>query len=119
VLVVQRPPDDDDLPNAWGLPAGSLQPGESWTQAVERAAREKLGVEVEPGALLNEGRVTRPDYVLHMRLYEASVVRGEPCVAQPERGITRYVDWTWGEPALLTPAAERGSLCSRLFLEIE
>ena len=38
VLLVQRPPDDEDLPDTWGLPAGSLRPGESWTEAVARSA---------------------------------------------------------------------------------
>jgi ADP-ribose pyrophosphatase YjhB (NUDIX family) len=118
VLVVKRPPDDEDLPNVWGLPAGSLRVGESWSQAVERAAREKLGVEVEAGALLNEGRADRRGYVLHMRLYEAALLDGQPDVDQPVRGTTRYVSWTWAEPEVLATAAEAGSLCSRLFLEV-
>jgi 8-oxo-dGTP pyrophosphatase MutT (NUDIX family) len=117
ILIVRRPPEDDDLPGAWGLPAGSLHADESWAHAVVRSAEEKLGVRVAPGALLNEGRTARPGYMLHMRLYAAELVFGEPSVEQPDRGVTRYVEWTWGEPPDLVPAAARGSLCSRLLLE--
>ena len=28
-LIVRRPPDDDSLPNVWGLPAGSLKESET------------------------------------------------------------------------------------------
>jgi ADP-ribose pyrophosphatase YjhB (NUDIX family) len=117
ILIVRRPPDDEDLPRAWGLPAGSLRADESWADAVVRSAEEKLGVRVAPVALLNEGRTARPAYVLRMRLYAAELVFGEPSVEQPYRGVTRYVEWTWGEPSDLVAAAERGSLCSRLLLE--
>jgi 8-oxo-dGTP pyrophosphatase MutT (NUDIX family) len=117
VLLVQRPPDDEDLPLAWGLPAASLRDGESWGDAVARAAREKLGLRVEPGVLLNEGKSTRRVYMLHMRLYEAELVEGTPRLDLDSNEGTRYVDWTWGAPELLEPAAQRGSLCSRLFLD--
>ena len=117
VLQVRRPPDDEDLPLVWGLPAASLGSGETWEDAVRRAAREKLGVEVEPGRVLNEGARERPGYRLEMRLHEATILRGEPHVPQAIPGITQCVDWRWGERDQLNPAAEAGSLCSRLYLE--
>ena len=40
VVVVLRPPDDDELPNVWGLPAASLRANESWEDVVRRAGRE-------------------------------------------------------------------------------
>ena len=116
VLVVQRPEDDEDLPLAWGLPAASLLPGESWEDAVRRAARDKLGVEVEPGAVLQEGTMERPAYRLEMRLYRASIVAGEPDVPRGVAGVTQYRAWRWGRSSDLADAAGRGSLCSRLFL---
>ena len=121
ILAVRRPPDDEDLPDAWGLPAGSLRPGESWHDAVRRAGREKLGVELEVGEQVNEGKLTRGDpgadgHVLHMRLYEARVVEGTPAVPQPHDDVTQYAAWRWDRPDSLRPAAERGSLCSSLFL---
>ncbi len=119
VLLVQRPPDDEDLPLAWGLPAASLRPGEDWESAVRRAARDKLGVSVEPRRVLREGDLGRSVYRLEMRLYEASIVAGEPSVPQPATDVTQYVDWRWGEPSELAPAASQGSLCSRLYLAME
>jgi 8-oxo-dGTP diphosphatase len=116
VLLVQRPPDDEDLPGVWGLPAASLLPGESWEDAVRRAARDKLGVEVRPGTVLDEGQRQRPAYLLEMRLYAATIVRGELQVLQDTPGITRYQAWRWGRAEELQPAAERGSLCSQLYL---
>ena len=116
VLLVRRPPDDEDLPDAWGLPAGSLRAGESWEEAVRRAGREKLGVELRPGPLLGEGDLERRDYILRMRLYAAELAAGQPAVPQPLPGVTQYAAWAWGPVDRLRPAAGRGSLCSRLCL---
>lgn len=117
VLVVRRPPDDEELPDLWGLPAASLRPGESWEDAVRRAGREKLGVELEVREELNRGSTARAGYTLEMRLLEARIVSGSPAVPQPAPGVTQYRAWAWGEAAALEPAATRGSLCCRLFLE--
>lgn len=123
VLAVRRPPDDEELPDAWGLPAGSLRPGEDWQDAVRRAGREKLGLELAVGPLLNEGELTRGDpegagYVLRMRLYEASILAGRPQTDQPERGVTRYTAWGWAPAGRFEPAARAGSLCCRLWLDV-
>ena len=117
VLVVQRPPDDPDLPDQWGLPAASLAPGESWQDAARRAARDKLGVEVEIGDELRRGSTPRTRYTLEMRLFEARIVAGTPAVPQPVPGVTQYRAWRWGSADDLRPAAGQGSLCCRLYLE--
>lgn len=119
VLAVLRPPDDEDLPDVWGLPAASLREEESWEDAVRRAGRSKLGVEVRVEALLNEGERERDAHTLRMRLFEGRITDGEPRLGRPGPGETRYVEWGWKPPAALGPAARRGSLCSRLFLEVE
>ncbi len=116
VLVVQRPSDDEDLPDAWGLPAGSLRPGEDWAEAVRRAGREKLGVQLEVGPELNRGTLERTAYTLEMRLFQARILSGAPAAPQPVPGVTQYQSWRWGTAAVLEPAAAAGSLCSRLFL---
>lgn len=36
MLVVLRREDDDDLPGVWGFPAGSLNEGKTWEDAVRR-----------------------------------------------------------------------------------
>lgn len=117
LLLVRRPPDDPDLPDLWGLPAGSRQSIETWHRAVERAGLDKLGVELRVGALLNEGTTERAEYTLHMRLYEAEVVRGELAVPQPFGHVTQYRALEWGPPERLEPAAAKGSLCCRLLLD--
>lgn len=119
VLLVQRPADDEDLPLVWGLPAASLVAGEGWEDAVRRAARGKLGVDVEPIDCLREGALDRAGYRLEMRLYEARIARGRPSVPQPVAGVTQYRAWRWGPGSALGDAAERGSLCSRLYLEVD
>lgn len=116
VLLVQRPEDDEDLPLVWGLPAASLGPGESWEEAARRAAADKLGVAVEPEAVLREGVLDRSSYRLEMRLYGARILAGEPAVPQDVAGVTQYRAWRWGRAPDLEPAADRGSLCSRLYL---
>ena len=107
VLLVRRPDDDESLPGVWGLPAASLREGESERDALLRAGRDKLGVEIEPlSPVGEEGR---------MRDAVARVVDGDPSVPQPADG-TQYVELRWCEPAELAPAARAGSLCARAFL---
>lgn len=116
VLAVQRPVNDEDLPNLWGLPAISLKAGESEGQAVLRAGKEKLGVELRVVGEIAAGTLERAGYVLHLTDYEAAIVSGEPKC--PQRGSgTQYAAWKWVDPKELIPAAQNGSLCTRLFLE--
>jgi ADP-ribose pyrophosphatase YjhB (NUDIX family) len=107
ILLVRRPDDDESLPGVWGLPAASLRAGESERDAVLRAGREKLGVEIEPlEAVGSEEWMTD---------WRARIVAGAPHVPQPHDG-TQYVGLRWGEPAELAPAARAGSLCARALL---
>jgi 8-oxo-dGTP diphosphatase len=107
VLLVRRPEGDPDLSGAWGLPAVSLGPGESEHEAIGRAGRTKLGVEVEAPRLVGEDG--------GMRDFDVRIASGEPSVPQPFGG-TQYDGLRWGDPSELIPAAERGSLCSRVLL---
>lgn len=91
----------------WGLPAASLVPGESQEDAVRRAGREKLGVEVRPVEPVGiDGPMTN---------FRAEIVTGEPAV---QRGgpNTQYAEVRWGGLHELVPAAREGSLCSRVLL---
>ena len=107
LLLVRRPDDDEDLPGVWGLPAATLAQGESEEDAVRRAGRDKLGVEVRPlRAVGVDGFMTD---------WQAELVSGKPAVPQPGPH-TQYAELRWGEPSQLVPAARRGSLCSRVLL---
>jgi ADP-ribose pyrophosphatase YjhB (NUDIX family) len=116
ILTVLRPANDEDLPNVWGLPAATLRPGEEWNAAIERVGLEKLGVQLKPGNQLESGALERRDYRLQMRLYEAQIMKGTPFVPQPDGASTQYAKWKWGTVEDLQPAAQRGSLCCRLYL---
>jgi hypothetical protein len=107
LLLVRRPDDDETLPGVWGLPAVSLAPGESEEDAVRRAGRDKLGVEVRPIRLLGQDGT--------MSDWQAEILSGEPSVPQPGPH-TQYTDLHFGEPDDLVPAARQGSLCSRVLL---
>ena len=115
VLLVRRPDDDDSLPGLWGLPAASLREGESEREALLRVGLEKLGVEVEPLRPIGEAEAERADHRLAMRDWAARIVAGEPAVPHAGEG-TQYVEWRWGDPAELTPAAQAGSVCARVLL---
>ena len=107
LLLVRRPDDDESLPGVWGLPAVSLAPGEPEEDAVRRAGRDKLGVDVEPlEPVGSEAGMTD---------WRVRVSSGEPAVPQPGPK-TQYTDLRWGEPAELVPAAREGSLCCRVLL---
>src|ERR1700722_14533790 len=119
VLVVKRP----DAPGAplagvWGLPAVTLADGEDERAAAIRVGRAKLGVQLAPGLRLGEASADRGDYLLMLADYEATIVGGAPSVPQPDASVTQYVQWRYAaDPAVLAEAADRGSLCARIFLE--
>jgi 8-oxo-dGTP diphosphatase len=115
LLLVRRPEGDESLPGEWGLPAATLRPGEDEEDAVRRAGREKLGVEVRPLRALGEAEDERPAYRIRMRDWAVEIAAGEPAVPQPGEG-TQYERWRWGDAAELAPAARRGSLCARVLL---
>jgi ADP-ribose pyrophosphatase YjhB (NUDIX family) len=115
LLLVRRPEADESLPGEWGLPAATLRPGEREEDAVRRAGREKLGVEVRPLRALGEASGERSEYRILMRDWEVEIVSGEPVVPQFSEG-TQYDGLRWGEAAELAPAARRGSLCAQVLL---
>jgi ADP-ribose pyrophosphatase YjhB (NUDIX family) len=115
VLLVRRPDDDESLAGLWGLPAATLAGDESEEDAVRRAGRDKLGVDVAPLRPLGEEAAERPGYRIAMRDWEVRIESGEPAVPQPGGG-TQYVEWRWGPPDELAPAAAAGSLCARVLL---
>ena len=115
LLLVRRPEGDESLPGEWGLPAATLRPGEAEEDAVRRAGRDKLGVEVRPVRGLGEASGERPGDRILMRDWEVEIAAGEPVVPQPGDG-TQYDSLRWGEVEELLPVARRGSLCARVLL---
>jgi ADP-ribose pyrophosphatase YjhB (NUDIX family) len=119
VLAVRRPDEPgEELPGVWGLPATTLRAGETPEDGVRRLGLEKLGVDLTPLRVLRAGEQQRPDYTLHMTVYEASM-SGEPGLPEnpPAAEQTLYDALDWLPPLSLCDGADRGSLCCRLFLE--
>jgi len=118
VLAVQRPDEPgEELPGVWGLPAATLRDGESPVDGVRRLGREKLGVDLTPLRALATGEQQRADYTLRMTVYEASM-SGEPQLPDRAAGAsgTLYEAHDWLPAASFREAADKGSLCCRLFL---
>lgn len=104
------------MPGVCGLPAGSVKGNETYEQAIIRSGRQKLGVDLEPTRFIGRGSIERADFILHMEEYEARITAGEPEVPQPVKEVTQYEQWKWGTKNDLQDAADKGSLCSQLYL---
>jgi ADP-ribose pyrophosphatase YjhB (NUDIX family) len=92
-LVVKRPDDPGDpLAGVWGLPAVTRADGEDERAAAVRVGRDKLGVELAPGARLGEASADRGDYLLVLADYEATIVDGTPVVPQADASVTQYAE---------------------------
>jgi len=62
----------------WEFVGGKVEPGESGAEALIRECTEELDVLVEPGEVFMEVTHEYPDLTVHLTLYHARIVRGEP-----------------------------------------
>lgn len=117
-LVVRRPDDPaDELAGLWGLPAVTRRPGEDERAAAARIGPDKLGVRLRLGGRVGARSAQRGSYLLTLAEYEAAIVAGLLAVPQPDDSVTQYDACRFtGDPAVLAPAAARGSLCAQIFL---
>ncbi len=123
VLAVLRPDEPgEELPGVWGLPAVTLRAGESPEEGLRRLGRDKLGAQLRPLRPLAQGEQRRAGYTLRMTVYEASLGpdwSGRLPPRTPDAAGTLYEAFDWLPAASFREAADRGSLCCRLFLEAE
>lgn len=119
VLIVKRPDDPDDmLRNLWGLPAVTVSPGETLTEAAQRVGLTKLGVKVKVGRKIGESTKDRGKYTLRLIDYDARIVDGQPVVPQVGGAVTQYVEVRFvDDPTILIPAAQHGSQCTEIYLD--
>lgn len=115
VLTVLRP-ENDSLANVWGLPASMIIDGEKAEDAVIRSGHQKLGVKLRVKNYIGEGEIERETFILHMREYEAEIVEGTPFAPQSISGMTQYQKCEYNNPEILKTGAQKGGLCSRIFL---
>ncbi len=118
-LVTKRPLDDESMPGYWGFPTASKKyPDEPWEEVAHRAAKIKLGVEIEIVKMLGEDEIDRGDYILKLRNYEVKVISGKISVPQKNQEGTQYAELKWTfDPSGLIKSAKDGSLCARIFLK--
>lgn len=117
ILEILRPMDDEDLPNVWGLPAGTIKNGETFEECIHRSLKEKLGIEGDIVKFIGEGSTNRKDYDLFMKLYEVKITKGTPKAPQKVLGVTQYQRCEWRNADDLRKAASMGSLCCTLYLQ--
>lgn len=76
-LICQRP-KDKGCALLWEFVGGKVEPGEIHEQALIRECREELGIQVSVGNEFMDVTHEYPDAVVHLTLYEATIVSGIP-----------------------------------------
>ena len=118
VLAVQRPHDDENLPNVWGQPAVSQKGNELPEEMAKRVGSEKLCCQIKPISFVGIKSKDRGEYELMLMDIESTLVKGEPNVLNSLTTSTKYVDQKWTtDLSLFKDAAQKGSLCSQILLE--
>ena len=76
----------------WEFVGGKVEAGETKREALIRECREELAVEVEPGEVFFAVDHVYPDLTVHLTLFDAKIVRGEP-------QLLEHADLRWILPA--------------------
>lgn len=62
----------------WEFVGGKAEPGETLEETLARECREEIGVSVEADDVFMEVDHTYPDITIHLTLFNAHIVEGEP-----------------------------------------
>ena len=101
VLLAKRHRDDAQG-GLWEFPGGALEPGESLRECLARELEEELGIQVEVGDEVAAIPHDYGEFVVHLHLFRARIVRGEPAPLGCEE--VRWVPWKEVEKLSLAPA---------------
>ena len=111
-LFVLRSPNKKRFPLTWSLPSYFIGEGETYYETIRRIGKDKLGVDLEPVSLLNEGYGERDDFRLFMHDYAAKIIDGTPHINSDD-----YVKFSWEEPKSFLLSIETKGECTRLYEE--
>lgn len=90
-MICRRPPHKT-RGLLWEFVGGKVENGETAEEALVRECREELNVTVSVGELYMELVHEYPDMSVHLLLYNAQIVNGEP-------QLLEHVDLKWISPA--------------------
>lgn len=76
-LVTQRRPTAV-LPLLWEFPGGKVEGTETDPEALKREVSHRVGVEIDPGTLINRVSHAYEHYTVELHLYDCRITRGEP-----------------------------------------
>lgn len=62
----------------WEFVGGKVETGETGPQALVRECREELGIGISVGTIFMEVTHTYPDLTVHLTLYHAAIIQGQP-----------------------------------------
>ena len=82
VFLVHRSPSKAWYPNVWDLPGGHLEPGENSRQALVRALREELNVEITPPG--GKALLTRQEADVFLEVWRVEEWDGDIVNAAPD-----------------------------------
>lgn len=111
-LFALRSEKKDSYPLVWSLPSAFIHENESPGDTVKRIGKTKLGVELKPKKLINEGTSDRGTFTLFMHDYEAEVVSGTPEVVSDD-----YIELKWEIPSVQFESMDEMGDCCRLYKE--
>ncbi|MBO4711503.1 (deoxy)nucleoside triphosphate pyrophosphohydrolase [bacterium] len=76
-MICQRS-ENKSRPLLWEFPGGKVEAGETKEAALARECREELAIELEVGKMFADSTFVYPDISVHLSLFEAKIVSGEP-----------------------------------------
>ena len=82
-FICQRP-EGKARAHLWEFVGGKVEAGETREEALVRECREELGIEVRVGEKFMEVTHAYPDLIVHLTVYHAEIVWGEPQLFEHE-----------------------------------
>lgn len=81
-FLICRRPANKNCAFLWEFVGGKVEKGESKQDALKRECMEEIGVEISVGDKFAEVTHSYPNIEVHLTLFNASIVRGEPVMRE-------------------------------------